>query len=434
MERITLSVREALRYGFHEGALVPVRAGTKEAVARVHLTSKTVSTSVASKELLQKLHWPPSVPYKVRYSTGEKALLLGPLVGILANRKKGRQYSWSAHLKETQRQARRLGVVALVFAVQDISWEEKTVDGLILQSGTWVRKRFPLPKVIYNRILKRSMENHPDVVEGKEKFEKMGITLFNPCYLDKWETHEHLSGSEEAQIILPETLILQEPSQIWSLIQKYRLVYLKPIHGTHGFGIYRIGVRSTGGYYFQGRNKSQFGPVLSKEAIEIKVKKLLDKTTYVVQQGLRLATVKGAPFDIRLLVQKDSKASWQLTKAFGRIAAPGRFTSNLSQGGTAMGIRNTLAASTVGRKRKRSFIIKEMRRWGLKLPQILEEQSGKNFGELGLDLAVDRSGKIWLLEINSKPRKRLSTEEGDPEQVRLSLQRPILYGRLLDGF
>ncbi|KAB2954201.1 YheC/YheD family protein [Heliorestis acidaminivorans] len=434
METITLTTREVMRYGLQEGAFVPVRAGVIEAVARIIVRSKVQPSSTASKDLLKKLQWPSGVPYKIAFSSREGALLLGPLIGILANRKKGKKYSWSAHLKETQRHARRLGITAPVFAVQDISWEEKTVEAVYLQSGTWVRKIFPLPKVLYNRILKRSMENHPEVVEGKEKFEKLGVTLFNPCYLDKWETHKHLMENEEAKAILPETILINEPEEIWPLLTKYRLIYLKPIHGTHGYGIYRIGIRSTGGYYFQSRNKSNFGPVLSKETIEVKVKRLLDKAKYVAQQGLRLATVRRAPFDIRLLVQKDGKSNWQITKAFGRVAAPGRFTSNLSQGGTAMGIRNTLAASTAGRKRKRTLLIKEMRRWGIKLPLLLEEGSGKNFGELGLDLAVDRNGKVWLLEINSKPRKRLSTEEGDPEQVRLSLERPLVYGRLLDGF
>ncbi|MBC9783822.1 YheC/YheD family protein [Heliobacterium chlorum] len=337
---------------------------------------------------------------------------------------------------ETQRHARRLGIVAVVFSAEDINWEELTISGVILSAQRWVRKTFPLPKVIYNRIPSRKFENTSTVVECKKRFMDIpGLILFNPSYLNKWETHEHLYKEESVQSILPETRLLKQPDEIWPMLKKYRVIYLKPVNGTKGYGIYRVAVHPAGGFTFQKRRSSMNSlRAYGKQVLESKIRGLIEKKEYIAQRGLRMALINGSPFDIRLLAQKDGQGVWQITKSFGRVAPPGKFTSNLSQGGKAMGILNTLRAASTTRKRRRSAILKELNKWGIMIPELLEESTGMIFGELGLDIALDRNGKIWLLEINSKPFKRLFTEEGDPKQVRLSLERPMAFGRHLDGF
>ncbi|MZP28570.1 hypothetical protein GTO91_02370 [Heliobacterium undosum] len=435
MGTIYLTAHQAGTIGVEAGKAVLIRAGVLSWQANVRVVSTKLQSPLAP-GVLSGLHWPADLPYQLTYSKEEQAFVAGPLLGIFSYRYPNKSYLWSSHLKETQRYARDLGVIAVVFSPQDIDWGERTVTGVILVGDEWRKKTFPIPRVVYNRIPSRKVENLPEVIDCKNHLlEIPGLILFNPRYLDKWETHRLLQQHVAVRSLLPETRLLQKAEDIWPLLKEHRVVYIKPIHGTQGYGIYRIGLHPSGGYSWIGcQSAVTLGLAYTRNAIEAKIKRLLERTAYVAQQGLRLALIEGAPFDIRLLAQKDGRGKWGITKAFGRIAPPGKFTSNLSQGGKAMGILNSLKAASLPPKRKRSTILRELQRWGGALPRILEESAGFTLGELGLDMAIDRSGKVWLLEINAKPFKRLDEGEGDPRLVRLSLERPVVYGRFLDGF
>ncbi|MCW2279200.1 YheC/YheD family protein [Heliophilum fasciatum] len=435
MLTVFLSQRECMLEGLKAGQPIRVQAGTAQTEAVLKIAEEHQVKPGLSPALQTELHWPKGIGYQLRYSAEKACLLVGPLLGILAHRG-GKKSSWGPHIRETQRYAHRRNVVTVVFSPRDICWEEGTVQGTTLGARGWTRQTFPIPKVIFNRIFSRKTENIPDFVECKARLQTIpGLVLYNPGYLDKWQTHQYLLHHPAAKALLPETIVLHRPEEIWPLVNKHRIVYVKPVHGSQGYGIYRISRRASGNFSMQMRGTSvQSGQGYSKEVVEKRLRTLMGKRTYVAQQGLRLATIKGAPFDLRLLMQKDGKGVWQQTKAFGRVAPPGMFTSNLSRGGTAMGLRHTLRVASYLRRRTRGGIIKELRHWGRLLPQIVEEATGKVYGELGLDLALDHRGRIWLIEINSKPHKRLQTEEGNPVEVRQSLERPILFGKYLDGF
>ncbi|MGE5404393.1 MAG: YheC/YheD family protein, partial [Candidatus Saccharibacteria bacterium] len=52
------------------------------------------------------------------------------------------------------------------------------------------------------------------------------------------------------------------------------------------------------------------------------------------------------------------------------------------------------------------------------------------FGELGIDIGLDNDDKLWLIEVNSKPRK--ATEgSGDNRLIDLSFMKPLSYARFL---
>ncbi|MBM7867236.1 hypothetical protein GTO89_12125 [Heliobacterium gestii] len=435
MGTIYLTDRQAGTIGIEAGEEVLLRAGVRSCLATVRIVPTKPRTPLLP-ELLNHLRWPINLPCQLAYSRREQAFVAGPLLGIFSYRYPNKPYVWSAHLKETQRYAREMGVVAVVFGPTDINWEDRTVTGVILRGDEWQQQTLPLPRVIYNRIPSRKFENLPEVSDLKKRLADIpGLILFNPRYLDKWETHQLLQKHVAVRPLLPETRLLQKAEDLWPLVKEHRVIYIKPIHGTQGLGIYRIGLHPSGGYSWISRHSTAtLGLAYTRTAIEAKIKRLLERTAYVAQQGLRLALIEGAPFDIRLLAQKDGQGVWRITKVFGRIAPPGKFTSNLSQGGRAMGILNSLKAASLPPKRKRQAILKELQRWGESLPRILEESAAMTLGELGLDLALDRGGKLWLLEINAKPFKRLDEGEGDPRLVRLALERPIAYGRFLDGF
>ena len=85
----------------------------------------------------------------------------------------------------------------------------------------------------------------------------------------------------------------------------------------------------------------------------------------------------------------------------GRVARPGLFVTNLCRGGTqltaAQGISRSVSVSLVRKKKQ------EMRTLTGISAAVLERHF-PGIGQLGFDYGLDRSGKIWIFEVNTRPK------------------------------
>jgi hypothetical protein len=63
----------------------------------------------------------------------------------------------------------------------------------------------------------------------------------------------------------------------------------------------------------------------------------------------------------------------------------------------------------------------------------IEEEYG-TFGELGIDVAIDRDYNIWFIESNSKPAKDTIIKSGSQEDVESAFLPPFKYAKYLSGF
>ncbi|HCC32959.1 MAG TPA: hypothetical protein DEQ28_03530 [Clostridiales bacterium] len=63
----------------------------------------------------------------------------------------------------------------------------------------------------------------------------------------------------------------------------------------------------------------------------------------------------------------------------------------------------------------------------------LMEAAGPS-GEMGIDLALDRSGRIWFLETNSKLARTVFLQLGQTEVRRRSIVRPLIWAARQAGF
>ncbi len=111
---------------------------------------------------------------------------------------------------------------------------------------------------------------------------------------------------------------------------------------------------------------------------------------------------------------------------FARVAQPGDFTSNLSSGGEAL-LVDTVLKELYASEDKRIRCRRLIRKVSSLVTEVIEEQSGKMFGELGIDVGLDDKGHVWIIEVNSKPWKSPTTEKGRQEIVDLAFSRPMEY-------
>jgi glutathione synthase/RimK-type ligase-like ATP-grasp enzyme len=210
-------------------------------------------------------------------------------------------------------------------------------------------------------------------------------------------------------------------------------VYIKPAHGSLGLNIIRAKRKSDGQVLYQEKVKegSRNGTSGSVSMFLKKFAARFLKGKYVIQETLYLMTFQNRPFDIRLVLQKDSSGQWKRTKTFCRVAQAGEITSNLSTGGDAITVKQLL--QDVLRDTKRvDRAMKEIRKIAAEVPVVIEREVGSTIGELGLDLGLDTRGRVWVIEINSKPWKKPNIEESEfPEIALQAFERPVQFGRYL---
>jgi hypothetical protein len=146
---------------------------------------------------------------------------------------------------------------------------------------------------------------------------------------------------------------------------------------------------------------------------------------YLMQPMLELKGPDGEPFDLRVLMQKDKSGHWTLTGVAARLGAPDSVTANLHGGGTAASAEDVL--TRLFGELRGAELAQEVSRMSFLIVARLEQTWGR-FAEIGLDFGIDRSGKLWFIEANSKPG-RASMRSAGRDAALAAAGRPLSYAR-----
>lgn len=368
----------------------------------------------------------------------EDGFRLGPVIGILTSLhlrgpapSPARLGPQAAFFAQLCRLGQQRGAVVYVFSPEHIRWTSGSVAGVVQRGDGWGRALLPLPDIVYVRTQARSSDLRPDVARCRQRLEQTpGIEVFNRKFFDKWELHQALSGHAAASRYLPVTRRYTSSRDVAELLATYHRVFLKPAGGSQGKGIIRITRLPGLGYEYRisleaGDRRSS---LRSLSAVLRRVRTAVGRHRYIVQQGLRLAQLGGSTFDIRLLMQKDPHGHWAVSSRVARLAAPERLATNVALGGRAVGSTRVMRAA-LGSLAPTPQQVGEA---GRVLAAALEEQLGQELAEVGIDLGLDRQGRIWLIEANSRPARNWSWP---PQTVILRSVRGVLdFFRFRTGF
>lgn len=387
-----------------------------------------------SPELIERFGLPSQgTTLRLYYRPAARLLRIGPLLGVMipkVTQTPGRRFGIiTPFCREITEACRTQGAFVYFFTPDDARSTQDTINGWSLHPSEYTAN-FPVPDVIYNRLPSRKLDGRPGLQEFLSTVKgKWNTSVFNEKYLDKTEVFQALRGYAGAVGYLPESWSFTSISQLRSMLNKYRTVFLKPVRGSLGKGILRI-TRAKPGYVLsssgpEGIRKRRFSSLASLVAA---LSGKLKKNRYQIQQGLDLIAVGGRPVDFRALVQKTSDGVWKVTSIVARTAGSNRFVSNVAQGGTVDTVKRTVARSNLAAGR--SGVSVRLRRAALSIAKGVDDRIQAHFGELGIDLAVDRSGRVWLLEVNSKPAKNDSSLLTG-RRVRPSVRHLVQYARHL---
>jgi glutathione synthase/RimK-type ligase-like ATP-grasp enzyme len=342
----------------------------------------------------------------------------------------------TAFCKEMTEACKQFGAQVFFITPNDMQPSSSIIHGHMYADKNWSKRMFPIPNVIYNRLTSRKYENLVNVqqflTDAKARF---GTAVFNEKYLDKTEVFDALQKEMALHGYLPESYLFKNFQMLKTMSSRHPVLFLKPITGSLGKGIIRIRKETNGSFscHFASVNgtRKQSFPSLSKVFSMLSGK--LKAQQYQLQQGLDLISIEGRPVDFRALVQKGADGNWNITSIVGRIAGAEHFVSNLARGGSLSKVSDALAKSSLSPAVRTSAAVK-LRKSSLDIAKGIEAQIPSHFGELGIDLAVDKQGKVWLLEVNSKPSKDDNTALSTVRNIRPSVKRVVQYARYLSKF
>ncbi|MNM92951.1 Endospore coat-associated protein YheD [compost metagenome] len=124
-------------------------------------------------------------------------------------------------------------------------------------------------------------------------------------------------------------------------------------------------------------------------------------------------------------MQKNGQGNWEMTGCAGRVGPPRSVTSNLHGGGHAVAM-NTLLKQWIPSEERRQEVRRSAEKLSLEVAAYLEDTFGA-LCELALDLAINRHGQIYLLEVNPKPAREVFNQSGDSQAYRAAIVKPLEY-------
>lgn len=326
-------------------------------------------------------------------------------------------------------EGKRLGMDVFVFTPEDVRHEQKQILAHVYDpvQKEWSRKWRSFPHLIFDRCRIQKSPRFQKLLQFRSRYGHM--TFLNRPLRNKWTIYRKLKEESRFRDKLPATSLYEQPKDLDLMLGKYPLIYLKPINGTGGRGILRIEKAKKGSYLIQGRDQAREIISPQKATSATLHDKLaswkLKKNNYLVQQGIQLMLPDGKVHDYRLLVQKNGEGQWEATGGAGRIGAANSVTSNLHGGGKAVTMQELLS-QWIEDEEQTDSIMEEVQSFGIDVADYLEQQYGR-LCELALDIAIDRQGQIWLLEVNPKPAREIFSRVGDTKTYQTAIARPLEY-------
>ena len=208
------------------------------------------------------------------------------------------------------------------------------------------------------------------------------------------------------KITHPETKKYKK-SNFKKMLAKYDILFIKPTFGSKGYGIIIIEKVNKDffsiKYKIQDRqkkwlcvnNKNIFKKELYAAVEEAKKQLKNTNSNYFIQQGIDIYKYKNQQTDFRVNVQRGLNGVIMVTSLVMRVGG------NLSQG---------------GRPADYKIVLQPLEEYSLSIENIknevinlsinahlaLEKFTGKEIGDLGMDLVIDNDGKAYIIEANTK--------------------------------
>lgn len=243
---------------------------------------------------------------------------------------------------------------------------------------------------------------------------------------DKWAKTNVLLRDRELRKYVPTTKRLNV-NALQSMLDSFGMVYVKPAIGSMGKGVMRVekedvAARVSYGYQLGG-HRSEFS---NYKSLYHSLKKTAGSKRHLIQKGIHLLTYEGRRFDLRVVVQQAPSGGFETTGIVARIAFPGKIVTNGSQGGTILPAEQVLRPYAGPQQIKE--LLSRLSILGVNTIKALRRKY-PDMKEIGVDIALDRELRPWILEVNTRPDHCPFAVLQDQTMIRRIVHYGKQYGR-----
>lgn len=340
-------------------------------------------------------------------------------------------FNEKGYFKHLSLHAEQKGIQVTVFSPRYINWNTHTVDGYRFKQHNWQQNKYPIPLFIYDRIFYSGLQHikqlRPILIRLHSEAK---CILLGKGLPGKWHVYQMLRKNKLLRPFIPQTQLFNNQTEWEPLLNRHQAIFLKPVAGSQGRGVLKVKCHGDE-INVQGRDRDNH--IFSKKFSDFLscldwIKQHIGSRTYVVQPYLELNTKEHFPFDLRILIQKDEKGIWRESGQAIRIGNAHGLTSNLHGGGTARSVPDFLQQHYSEQQIKK--LQDNIALISRHIPIDLEKQHGPML-ELGIDLGIDRQGRVWLLEVNSKPGRKSFLLSADNNALQNAISAPVKYCRFV---
>ena len=321
---------------------------------------------------------------------------------------------------------RRYDLKPCYFRLRDVRLASGQVLAYVRGASGYRRRWLALPHVIHNRAIHREAAS----LRRLQQLRDRGIHLFNACNrYSKLLVHDVLMTNPHLRPHLPGTEAASVRNLPW-FMHHYDELILKPDNSSIGRGVMMM--RKADGVWhllYPSGGRIRQVTITQEDRLPRVLADTIAKTPYVLQQRLPLATFRGRPFDLRISVQKDETGDWQVTGIAGKYAAPGKYVTNVAQGGTVLPFEVLMQeypqlAGTDVRGQLESFALEAARTLEGRL---------EGLADIGLDVGMTEHGYPVFIECNCRDLRYSFQAGGMYDNWKAAYANPIGYARhLLD--
>jgi glutathione synthase/RimK-type ligase-like ATP-grasp enzyme len=312
------------------------------------------------------------------------------LVGILISRKKYKAMkkgqTYRSH-KIHEKAAKYYGFTICYFTLTHI--KNKTNIKVLKKhhiSNIYIEEIVGIPKVVCNRVTlrrKRTRKKLKFLIDS-------GSKVFNyiPFKNGKDRLNKLLENEPVLADHLPKTLT-GSIQKLKMMMSQYESLVIKPVFSSLGKGIMFLEKQPGGSWILYDRREQiqKWREIHFTDEIPKIIENLFKKRSFIIQEKIPLASYYNRPFDLRVIVQKNSKGDWDITGLFPKVA-PQR---GIGQGEAVSKLEDF--DSTI----KANYL--KIKKFSLKVAEVLETYY-QHIGDLGLDIGLTDTGKLYFIECN----------------------------------
>lgn len=408
-----------------------ISAGVKSEIVEIVVDENiTEDLIIISADVINKLSIPTDITYKVKFINNE--ICLGPVIGLLLklNSRKLTEENIESYMNYVLLYKQFRGLL-YVFAAKDIDFENNTVEGYYYYEtedgygAMWKKSILPLASAVYRRIGVDS--------EIRDKLIKLtNNRFFNSYYFDKLEFYNIVSSVNSIKDNIPETQKLKSLKEIDDMFLRYNSLFLKPVNGSLGIGQKKI-TKEDGSYIIKGKFDDIPLKFNSRGEIENYIHKLAYNSSYLVQQGIDCVIYDERCSAIRVIMQKDDSMKWKYTTMIPYLGKKNGISSSYENYGYAMGSQDFFMKALELNSKKVYSMKMEIIEVCKRVCKAMDENGG-NFGDVGIDVIVDKNLKIWILEVNKRHQHEFPLYIQDYQSFYSTKNNPIKYAVALCGF